>query len=69
MGFARTNVNTVLLLAGTVFVVGGQEKVEHGSPTVLGRCTTERRQLDGDRANGLPQQYHSVAVLLPDGKS
>jgi hypothetical protein len=73
MNFARANVNAVLLPDGTVFIVGGQragkwnptdpdpvleaEIFDPGSGTFT---VTPPMQY--------PRQYHSVAVLLPDGR-
>lgn len=72
MAFARTNVNAVLLPDGTVLVVGGQRagkwnpdpqpvlEAEIYDPATGTWSTTA--------AMASPRQYHSVAVLLPDGR-
>jgi Galactose oxidase-like, Early set domain len=73
MSYARTNVNAVLLPDGTVFIVGGQRagKWNFTDPDPV----LEAEILDP--ATGTfavtppmqyPRQYHSVAVLLPDGR-
>jgi hypothetical protein len=73
MGFARANVNAVLLPDGTIFIVGGQragkwnftdpDPVLEGEifDPVTGTFTPTAPML-------FPRQYHSVAVLLPDGR-
>lgn len=72
MLYPRTNVNGVWLPDGTVFVVGGQRagkwnadpqpvlEAEIYDP-VTGTTTVTPPM-------GFPRQYHSVAVLLPDGR-
>jgi plastocyanin len=73
MGYARTNVNAVLLPDGTVFIVGGQRagkwnftdpdpvlEAEIFDPATGTFFVTPPMQY--------PRQYHSVAVLLPDGR-
>ena len=73
MNYPRTNVNAVLLPDGTVFIVGGQRAGKWN-------FTDPQPVLEGeifDPATGtfavttpmqFPRQYHSVAVLLPDGR-
>ena len=73
MNHARTNVNAVLLPDGTVFIVGGQRagkwnftdpdpvyEAEIFDPRTGTFAVTPPMQY--------PRQYHSVAVLLPDGR-
>lgn len=69
MFFARRNANAVILPDDTILVVGGNNKDEHDEPVY----TAERF----DPATGnwalLPamnyfRTYHSVAILLPDGR-
>lgn len=73
MNFPRANVNAVLLPDGTVFIVGGQRagkwnatdpepvlEAEILDPTTNTFAVTPPMQF--------PRQYHSVAILLPDGR-
>jgi hypothetical protein len=73
MNYARTNVNAVLLPDGTVFIVGGQRagkwnftdpdpvyEAEIFDPRTGTFAVTPPMQY--------PRQYHSVAVLLSDGR-
>ncbi|MGQ0778152.1 MAG: galactose oxidase-like domain-containing protein, partial [Pseudonocardiales bacterium] len=73
MNFARTNVNAVPLPDGTIFIVGGQragkwnfidpDAVLEGEifdPVTGAFSVTPTMQF--------PKQYHSIAVLLPDGR-
>jgi FtsP/CotA-like multicopper oxidase with cupredoxin domain len=73
MNYARANVNAVLLPDGTVFIVGGQRagkwnftdpdpvlEAEIFDPSTGTFAVTPPMQF--------PRQYHSVAVLLPDGR-
>jgi hypothetical protein len=74
MNFPRTNVNAVLLPDGTVFIVGGQRagkwapdpqpvlEAEILDPTVTPAAYTVTPPM------AFPRQYHSIAVLLPDGR-
>ena len=74
MNFPRANVSAVLLPDGTVFVVGGQRagkwaadpqpvlEAEILDPTVSPATFTVTPPM------AFPRQYHSVAVLLPDGR-
>lgn len=68
-GLSRVNVNLVLLPNGTVFVSGGRPP--SGTPSNGGSCwiydpaTNNWYEMD-ELCN--PRQYHSVAVLLPDGR-
>lgn len=68
-GLARTNVNAVVLPDGTVFVSGGLP--QGGTPSSGGQCwiydpaASTWRPMD---ELSYARQYHSVAVLLPDGR-
>ncbi|HEV2951952.1 MAG TPA: galactose oxidase-like domain-containing protein, partial [Actinomycetota bacterium] len=72
MNFARTNVNAVLLPDGTVFVVGGQRNGKWNAdpqPVLEAEIYDPRDDSWAVTAPmGFPRQYHSVAVLLPDGR-
>jgi len=72
MAHPRTNVNAVLLPDGTIFIVGGQR---------AGKWSADPQPvLDGEIFDpaagtftltppmGFARQYHSIAVLLPDGR-
>lgn len=73
MNYARANVNAVLLPDGNIFIVGGQRAGKWNA-------TDPDAVLEGeifDPVTGtfsvtppmqFPRQYHSVAVLLPDGR-
>jgi plastocyanin len=72
MNYARANVNAVLLPDGTIFIVGGQRAGKWTNPP---DPVLEAELFDP--ATGMfavtppmqfPRQYHSVAVLLPDGR-
>lgn len=72
MNYARANVNAVLLPDGTIFIVGGQRAGKWTNPP---DPVLEAEIFDP--ATGMfavtppmqfPRQYHSVAVLLPDGR-
>jgi hypothetical protein len=68
-GLSRVNVNLVLLPNGTVFMCGGREL--GGMPSSGGACwiydppMSTWYEMD-ELSNG--RRYHSVAVLLPNGK-
>jgi plastocyanin len=72
MNFRRTNVNGVLLPDGTVLVVGGQRNGKWaGDPQPVLQPEiydpqTNRWTLMAPMAQ--PRQYHSIAILLPDGR-
>jgi hypothetical protein len=72
MNFRRTNVNGVLLPDGTVLVVGGQRNGKWaGDPQPVLQPEiydpqTNRWTLMAPMAH--PRQYHSIAILLPDGR-
>jgi plastocyanin len=73
MNYPRANVNSVLLPDGTIFIVGGQRAGKWNA--VDPEPVLEAEIFDP--ATGMfaltppmefPRQYHSVAVLLPDGR-
>jgi hypothetical protein len=72
MNQKRTNVNGVALPDGTVLVVGGQRNGKWaGDPDPV--FATEIYDPDADTwmptgPLNFPKQYHSIAVLLPDGR-
>ena len=72
MSFARTNVNAVLLPDGTVFVVGGQRNGKwNADPQPVLEAEIYDPSDDSWTVTApmaFPRQYHSVAVLLPDGR-
>ncbi len=72
MHFPRTNVNGVLLPDGTIFVVGGQRngKWSPDPQPVLEPEIYDPRTDTWTLAAPMafPRQYHSIAVLLPDGR-
>ena len=72
MNFARTNVNGVLLPDGTILVIGGQRNGKWNpdpQPVLEAEIYDPRTgawTLAAPMAH--PRQYHSIAVLLPDGR-
>lgn len=69
MFFARRNSNAVILPDDTILVVGGNNKDEHDEPVY----TAEKFDpATGDwtllPAMNIYRTYHSVAILLPDGR-
>lgn len=68
-GLSRVNVNVVALPNGTVFITGGRPKI--GTPPTGGACWIYNpadmswREVD-EVANS--RKYHSVALLLADGR-
>lgn len=73
----RTNVNAVILPDQTVFVCGGQQKWKKkhhgGDPDPVLECTIYDPEDPADpwkvaASMAAPRQYHSVALLLPDGR-
>jgi hypothetical protein len=72
MTFARTNVNAVLLPDGTVFVVGGQRNGKwNADPQPVLEAEIYDPSDDSWTVTApmaFPRQYHSIAVLLPDGR-
>ncbi|MEH2537198.1 MULTISPECIES: kelch repeat-containing protein [unclassified Bradyrhizobium] len=72
MHYPRVNVNAVLLPDGTIFVVGGQRagKWNADPQTVLEPELYDPRNDTWTPMAPMehPRQYHSIAVLLPDGR-
>lgn len=67
--FARRNANAVILPDDTILVVGGNNKDEHDEPVY----TAEKFDPAAGTWTLLPamnyyRTYHSVAILLPDGR-
>ena len=74
MNFPRTNVNAVLLPDGTMFIVGGQRA---GKWAADPQPVLDAEIFDPSASPAtftitppmtFPRQYHSIAVLLPDGR-
>lgn len=71
MNFARTNVNAVALPDGKILIVGGHSNGYKWSPTPVLPCEIYDPSTDTyETAASLhfPRQYHSVCILLPDGR-
>lgn len=70
--FPRTNVNAVSLPDGTILVIGGRrnDKFDRDPGAVLDAEIYDPRSDTWTPAAPMafPRQYHSVAVLLPDGR-
>jgi len=72
MNLPRTNVNGVVLPDGSILAVGGQRNGKWSSdpqpvlPAEIYHPATNKWALTAPMAH--PRQYHSVAVLLPDGR-
>jgi hypothetical protein len=70
--FARTNVNVVLLPDGTLLVIGGQRNGKWASDpgAVLEAEIFDPRTgvWTPTAPMAFPRQYHSIAVLIPDGR-
>lgn len=71
MNFARTNVNAVVLPNGKILIVGGHSNGQKWSPTPI--LPTEIYDPETDTYTtgatlNFPRQYHSVCVLLPNGR-
>lgn len=71
MNFARTNINAVVLPNGKILIVGGHSNGQKWSPTPI--LPTEIYDPEADTYTtgatlNFPRQYHSVCVLLPDGR-
>lgn len=68
-GLARVNVNVVALPNGTVFVSGGRP--DGGTPNSGGACWIyDPTEMTWQECDALARRraYHSVALLLPDGR-
>ncbi|MGH8584458.1 MAG: galactose oxidase-like domain-containing protein [Gammaproteobacteria bacterium] len=72
MNFPRTNVNAVPLPDGTLLVIGGQRNGKwNTNPGVVLEAEIYDPRTDTWTPAApmqFPRQYHSVAVLLPDGR-
>lgn len=72
MHHKRTNVNGVALPDGTVLIVGGQRNGKWAAdPDPVFATEIYDPDTDAWTATGalnFPKQYHSIAVLLPDGR-
>lgn len=72
MNFARTNVNAVLLPDATILVIGGQRNGKWNTdPGAVLEAEIYDPRTDTWAPTApmmFPRQYHSVAVLLPDGR-
>lgn len=75
MDFKRSNVNTVILPDGTVFVLGGHQDFKWDASLNEHILDCEIYHPDAGTGNwtqtvsmSKPRQYHSVALLLPDGR-
>lgn len=71
MNFARTNVNAVVLPNGKILIIGGHSNGQKWSPTPV--LPTEIYDPNTDTYTtaamlNFPRQYHSVCILLPDGR-
>lgn len=71
MNFGRTNVNAVVLPTGKVLIIGGHSNGQKWSPTPVLETEIYDPATDtwtlGAPLN-FPRQYHSVCILLPDGR-
>jgi FtsP/CotA-like multicopper oxidase with cupredoxin domain len=71
MNFARTNVNAVALPDGKILIVGGHSNGQKWSPMPILPAEIYDPATDTyETAASLnfPRQYHSVCILLPDGR-
>ena len=71
MNFARTNDNAIALPNGKILIVGGHSNGQKWSPTpVLPAEIYDPATDTYETAASLnfPRQYHSVCILLPDGR-
>ncbi|WP_430230028.1 galactose oxidase-like domain-containing protein [Nitrosomonas communis] len=71
MNFGRTNVNAVVLPNGKVLIIGGHSNGQKWSPTPVLETETYDPATDSWTVGAplnFPRQYHSVCILLPDGK-
>ncbi|SEA62125.1 galactose oxidase-like domain-containing protein [Nitrosospira multiformis] len=71
MNFGRTNVNAVVLPTGRILIIGGHSNGQKSSPTSV--LPVEIYNPDTDEWTpgaplNFPRQYHSVCILLPDGR-
>ena len=71
MNFARTNVNAVVLPNGKILIAGGHSNGLKWSPTPVLPTEIYDPETDTYATTALlnaPRQYHSVCILLPDGR-
>ncbi|SJM90732.1 Similarity to galactose oxidase (modular protein) [Crenothrix polyspora] len=71
MNFARTNVNAVVLPNGKILIIGGHSNGQKWSPTPV--LPTELYDPETNTYTtaavlSFQRQYHSVCILLPDGR-
>jgi FtsP/CotA-like multicopper oxidase with cupredoxin domain len=71
MNFGRTNVNAVVLPTGRILIIGGHSNGQKWSPTPVLETEIYNPATDtwtvGAPLN-FPRQYHSVCILLPEGR-
>lgn len=73
MGHGRTNGHSVLLPDATVLICGGHDKYKWEprpttNPSLIAEIFTPGTGFRDVAAMGDPRMYHSVALLLPDGR-
>lgn len=72
MNYQRTNVNCVILPDGTILAIGGRRAGKFASDPQPVLAAEVYNPTDNSWAEGsamqYPRQYHSIAVLLPDGR-
>ena len=71
MNFARTNVNAVALPDGKILIVGGHSNGQKWTPTPILPAEIYDPATDTYEtaaALNFPRQYHSVFILLPNGR-
>ena len=71
MNFARTNVNAVVLPDGKILIIGGHSNGQKWSPTPISPAEIydpAKDTYETAASLNFPRQYHSVCILLPDGR-
>ncbi len=71
MNFGRTNVNAVVLPTGKVLIIGGHSNGQKWSPTPVLETEIYDPATDTWTVGAplsFPRQYHSVCILLPNGR-
>lgn len=71
MNFARTNINAVALPNGKILLIGGHSNGQKWSPTPVLPTEIYDPETDTYATTAMlnaPRQYHSVCILLPDGR-
>ena len=71
MNFGRTNVNVVVLPTGKLLVIGGHSNGQKWSPVPVLPCEIYDPDTDTwtlGASVAFQRQYHSVCILLPDGR-